>query len=198
MWLPDASGSRRARLPAALLAALLAAGTTAGCTARPLYSSAVATVAATGVPAGDMRAALAAINVAPVQGRPAQEVRNELIFLLSGGRGNAVAPAYSLTLSASPAVTGSTVTNTVGVEQAPTASTLTFTGIYTLSDAATGRIIGRGTRSAVASYDMPRQPFSRDRAARDAENRAARELAALLAAAIAADLATGRNAAASQ
>lgn len=178
---------------AAALAVALAA---AGCTAQPLYSGAVSpAIAPEGAPAGRV-AALAEINVAPVSTRDAQVVRNELIFLLSGGRGNPAGAPYALALRANSRSESSTVVNTVGVEQAPTASVLSFIGTYTLTEVSSGRVLGRGTRRAVASYDVPSQPFAAQRAERDAENRAARELAAFLATAVAADLAHGRNAAA--
>jgi LPS-assembly lipoprotein len=186
MWLPD-------RLLKTVGAAAMAA--LAGCTAGPLYSSSVAPLAVAGAPAPTMSAVLGSVSVSEVRTRQAQEVRNELIFLLSGGRGSPVEAPYTLTLSASSASASSATTVITGVELAPTSAILTFTGAYVLRDSETQRIVGRGTRRATASYDVPLQPFAAQRAVRDAENRAARELAALLAAAVAADLATGRNAA---
>ena len=186
MWLP-----RRLVGAGAALAASL---TLAGCTAQPLYSTSVApSVSEAG---GRTRDALRAVRVAPVNSREAQEVRNELIFLLSGGQGNAKNPAYELALSAYASSVSSTIAPIVGREQVPTSQLLTFTGNYTLTEAGTGRVLGRGTRQALANYDVPVQPFAEQRALRDAQDRAGRELAALLAAAVAADLATGREAAA--
>jgi len=51
------------------------------------------------------------------------------------------------------------------------------TGRYTLVDAATGKTVATGNQQATASFDRPRQEFAVLRAERDAENRAARELA---------------------
>jgi LPS-assembly lipoprotein len=188
MWWPE----RARRLPAAG-GALALAVLVAGCTAQPLYSGSVAP--AVGAPAA-VTAALGQVNVAPVTTREAQEVRNELIFLLSGGRGNPAGAPYELALSAYAFAASSTYTQITAQEQAPNSQVMTFVGSYTITEAATGRVVGSGTRRAAAAYDVPtRQPFAEQRAARDAQNRSARELAALLVAAVAADLATGRNAA---
>lgn len=192
MWLSERRIGCRPAGRAAVLAAALAV--LAGCTAQPLYSSSVSPRAQAGASPSSTAVALTSVNVAPVQTRSAQEVRNELIFLLSGGRGNPSNAAYTVELSAYPYAESSTVTGTVGVEQAATSSVMTFVGQYTLREAATGRIIGTGSRRATAAFDNPRQPYATRRAAIDAENRAGRELAALLASAVAADLATGRNA----
>jgi LPS-assembly lipoprotein len=170
------------------------AAVVAGCTAQPLYSTSVAPAAGNNT---SVTAALGQVNVAPVTTREAQEVRNELIFLLSGGGGNPVDAPYELTLSAYASSQSSTAVNTVGIEQAPTAAIMSFVGTYTLTESGTGRVVGKGTRHATALYDVPiNRPFAEQRSARDAQDRSARELAALLAAAIAADLATGRKAAA--
>lgn len=188
MWWPEPARRLLAVGGVAVVAALAA-----GCTAQPLYSGSVAPEI--GAPAA-VTATLGNVNVAPVGTREAQEVRNELIFLLSGGRGNPVDAPYRLSLSAYASSQSSTVANTVGIEQAPTSSVMTFVGTYTLTESGTGRVLGQGARRAATAYDTPAEPFAAQRVVRDAQNRSARELAALLVAAVAADLATGRNAAA--
>ncbi len=195
MWSPDAlsrTGLRAGRLAAA---GLLGAALLGGCTARPLYSSTVAPAAAAAAGPAEVKTASASVHVEPVSTREAQEVRNELIFLLARGRGNPTDAPYALALSAYAYAENSATTLITGVEQAPTSQILTFVGRYTLKEAATGRVIGSGERRATAALDTPRQPFSARRTLRDAQDRAARELAAFLASAVAADLATGRNAA---
>ncbi|MBX3531241.1 MAG: hypothetical protein KF849_11580 [Rhizobiaceae bacterium] len=190
MWWPERAGRRLSAGSAALVAVLLA-----GCTAQPLYSGSVAPSVNPGA-ATPVKATLGQVNVAPVTTREAQEVRNELIFLLSGGRGNPAAAPYELTLSAYAVAASSTYTQVTTQEKAPNSQIMTFVGTYTIREAGTGRVVGTGTRRATAAYDVPsNQPFAEQRAARDAQNRSARELAALLVAAVAADLATGRNAA---
>ncbi len=174
-----ASPLRRAGLAAAFAGlALLGA-----CTVRPLYMNAPVS------PASDLSytAELASIAVKPVRTREAQEVRNHLIFLLGGGKGEPAEPIYSLELGISSSSQASAVVQ-VGVENEPTASMLTMRSSYRLS-AASGEALASGTREITSSYDVPRQEFAALRAKRDAENRAARELAELVRLAIAQDLA---------
>ena len=80
-----------------------------------------------------------------------------------------------------------TIQRTVDTE--PTSGQVTVTASYKIIDNKTGEPVAAGRRSMVASYDIPRQEFAAVRALRDAENRAARELAEILRAAIAQDLA---------
>lgn len=68
---------------------------------------------------------------------------------------------------------------------------MTLTGTYVITDIRTGKSVARGQRSVTASYDRPRQEFANVRAERDAQNRAARELAELLRLAIAQDMSKG-------
>ena len=57
---------------------------------------------------------------------------------------------------------------------------------YTLTKG--GQAVSTGTRQIAASYDAPRQEYANLRAQRDAEDRAARELAELVRLAVAQDL----------
>lgn len=161
---------------------MLALGVAAGCTARPLYGDLA--------PASGPRSAeLASVAVAPVTTRVGQEVRNHLIFMFGGGQGQPAAPAWNLKLDTS--VTNS-VPSTVTVGRRslePTAGILTVRAAYTLSEAQTGKVVASGRRSVQSPYDIPAQDFAADRAVRDAENRAARELAELLRIVVAQDLA---------
>ena len=180
MSLSDRKAGAGARLISAIMvaAALLAAG---GCTVRPLYGDA-------GIAGGQgASASLAAIEVKPVSTRQALEVRNHLIFLLSGGAGQPAAPTYVLELSVTSATTAA-ATVQVATDNEPSAGTVTVKAVYTLRDAGSGDFISSGTRSTSASFDRLRQEFATMRAERDAENRAARELAELLRLAIVHDL----------
>ena len=69
-----------------------------------------------------------------------------------------------------------------------TAGTVTVIARYELVSSDTGKSISNGTRQANASYDRTGQVFANNRAERDAENRAAREVAESLRLAIASDL----------
>lgn len=184
MSLPERTSNRGRsgrRVGALLLTA--AALFAAGCTVRPLYSD--APVAPGGL---STSAALASVHVKPVKTRYGQEVRNQLIFLLSGGNAQPSSPAYEVDLSVVSARDTSAVTQTTSVNE-PSAGTVTIYATYTLVDTASGKAIGSGTRQLASQYDMPRQEFASYRAQRDAEDRAAREVAELLRLAIAQDIA---------
>lgn len=165
----------------------LAAGLAAvsACTVRPLYSN--STTPASGTVTGSVASELSAVSVKPVITRVGQEVRNHLIFLLGGGRGEPAEPRYSLQLSVSSGIEA-TANIQVNKENEPTAAILTAFATYTLT-ASDGTVVGKGRRQFAASYDVPRQEFAAVRAQRDAENRAARELAELVRLSIAQDLA---------
>lgn len=167
----------RVALAAGLMAAL---GVAAGCTARPLYGD----MAAGTAPAGTS-AALASVDVAPATDRVGQEVRNHLIFLLAGGQGLPASPAWRLTMDTTTTHSSATSVSTARVSLEPTAGIAIVRSVYTLTDTATGRTVASGTRSVQAPYDIPVQDFAAARAVRDAENRAARELAELLRLAVA-------------
>lgn len=82
--------------------ALGAAVLIAGCSVQPLYSSnhgAGSAIGGSVTP--DMRTKLASIAIDPAGDIFGQEVRNELIFLFSGGAGEPANPAYRLSLGLS-------------------------------------------------------------------------------------------------
>jgi LPS-assembly lipoprotein len=178
----------RKSAPAALVLGLVLA--LAGCTVRPLYMKDSATT--TGSTAG-MAANLASIAVNPVGTRYAQLVRNELIFLLGGGAGEATNPRYTLALnvSSSRQATASAATSTIDEVNVPTAAIVTLKASYTLTDAASGQRVASGKRAVTSSIDVPRQQYAALSAEQDAQARSARELAELLRLAIAQDLAKG-------
>lgn len=161
--------------PAVLLVAALALTVASGCTVRPLYSSATSSVG--GVAGED--AGLGSIAINPVSTRYGQEVRNHLIFLFNGGAGQPGSAKYAMDLQVSSINQAAAVIQ-VDDENRPTAGTLRMTGSYVVKDLVTGEVVVRGQRDVSSSYDQPRQQFAAMRARRDAENRAARELAELL------------------
>jgi LPS-assembly lipoprotein len=157
----------------------------AGCTVRPLYGD---VTAATGAPRSSASHALASVEVLPVDDRVGQEVRNHLIFLLTGGAGQPDKPAYTVSLrTASRATAAAVIQSSSADELEPTSSVVTVRATYNLMDA-DGKIVAAGSRSVQAAYDVSRQAFSALRGERDAQNRAARELAEQLRMAIAQDL----------
>ena len=168
----------------AILAALaVSLAVSAGCTVTPLYSNASAQA---GADAG-MAAELSSIAIKPVNTRYAQEVRNHLIFLLNGGGGQPPAARYTLALGIT-ALNESAAVVQIARENEPSAGTVTVISTYALTENATGEAVASGKRQISASYDKPRQEFAALRAQRDAEDRAARELAELLRLALAQDL----------
>lgn len=157
----------------------------AGCTVRPLMATDVA-------PTGAMGEGLSAVAVEPVNTRYAQEVRNQLIFLLNKGQGQPADARYSLALRVRErSLTAARVQ--IATEQEPTASVMQVSADYQLTDARTGAVVAQGKRQISAAYDNPRQEYASLRAERDAQDRAARELAEALHLALAQDLARARN-----
>lgn len=184
MSLPEnsrTSAGRRALLAAGIALAALASA----CTVRPLYSKAPLSPNST----VSARAELASIAIKPVDTRYAQQVRNNLTFAFTGGGARTATPAYSLELNVTEALeSAASIQVATDVDQ-PTAGTVRLTSNYILTDINTGAVVARGRRTMAASYDKPQQEFASYRAQLDAENRAARELAAQLNLAVAQDLA---------
>ncbi len=175
------SSKRPSRISgAALLVALACTALAGACTVTPLYSD-----GGPGTP-GTGGAALGNVSVEEVDTRYAQEVRNHLIFLLSGGAGDPANAPYRLRLSvAKRTISAATIQPVTAREREPTAGRVIMNATYLLVDAATGQPVARGTRQAAASFDRQLQEFAVVRAERDAENRAARELAEMVRLAIA-------------
>jgi LPS-assembly lipoprotein len=164
----------------AVLSLLLAGAV--GCTVRPLYSDAALTPDGT-----TTSAALSSVLIRPARTRDGQEVRNQLIFLFNGGQPQTSSPVYELELGTVVSREISTISQTSSVNQ-PTSGAVTMFSNYTLVDAATQKPVATGRRQITSQYDIPDQEFAAYRAQRDAENRAARELAELLKLAVAQDI----------
>jgi LPS-assembly lipoprotein len=153
------------------LAALLA-----GCF-QPLYGDS----AVTGRPG--VRDALSSINVKQIdapngtpEARIAVELRNQLLFGLTGGAGTN-SPTHELTIG----MASNRTALIVDLEsQRPTMDSFGLDITYTLKDLTTGKTVVRSTTFARVSYDTPttgEQRFARVRGLRDAENRAAKVVA---------------------
>ncbi|WP_235911964.1 LPS assembly lipoprotein LptE [Mesorhizobium xinjiangense] len=154
------------------------------CTVRPLYG---VTVQSFG-PASGATAGLAAIAIKPANTRYEQEVRNHLVFMFGGGAGEPSASRYSLDLGVTSRRESVVSVQRTTSDNEPTAGAVRLRSRYTLTDTATGEIVASGERSVRSSYDIPRQRFAALRAERDAEDRAARELAEQLRLALAQNL----------
>lgn len=174
------NGAGRLSVAAALAAAVLLAG----CTVRPLYDGGSSVTGAI-APSQDIR--LGQIDIGLPDTRQEQEVRNHLLFLFGGGTPQAAEKRYRLELDVTASVTSAAQVQ-VATEEEPTAGLVIMRGTYSLSDIATGEIIASGRRQTTSAYDVPRQEFAALRAVRDAENRAARELAEFIRLAVAQEL----------
>ncbi|WP_350335729.1 LPS assembly lipoprotein LptE [Coralliovum pocilloporae] len=143
----------------------------AGCQVQPLYSSSGTSFSS--VEAGTTSAELASIDVEKAEDRVELETRNALIFSLTGGD----APLdrrYTLQYRVQ-----TTIAN-VGFDpnlSRQTAEQVTAYASFRLYDVTTGERLFQGKSTALASYDRSNQRFANVRARRDAENRAAKEIA---------------------
>jgi LPS-assembly lipoprotein len=158
-----------------VLLALALTGLTAGCF-QPMYGD---KSAASAPPIGDR---LSSVEVAPIDApngtrlsRVGVELRNGLIFGLTGG-GPVAATNYKLDVHLSSSQTQ------VIVDIATARPDIQNYGIdatYTLKDITTGKTVVTGQTFSRVSYDIPgqQQRFAGDRGLRDAENRAAKVIA---------------------
>jgi LPS-assembly lipoprotein len=157
-----------------LAIAMAAAGLVAGCF-QPLYGN-------QSPPTGSVAGALASVEVPPIeapqgtpQARVAVELRNDVIFLLTGGSGG-LSPAHRLKIN----VTVSHAAVIVDIATGRTEDEVTgIDANYTMVELATGRVVATGSSFARVTSDVPgqEQRFARARAQRDAENRAAQVVA---------------------
>ena len=166
---------------AALAFLLATASALAACTVQPLHAT-----GALSTSQGDQR--LAAVAVEPGSGRTHQAVRNGLIRLFSGGAGEADAPTHRLAFALQMRVEQVARVDRPQIEDSqPVSSRLDMIASYTLTGI-DGTVVARGSRTAFVFFDVPEQGFAERRGLRDAEDRAARELAEQLRLAVAAAL----------
>lgn len=152
-----------------VLAVILGLGLLAGCQAQPLY--------------GSMSGSTQSIAVSEADSRVEQVVRNELVLGFGGEQQNG---AYKLNLNVSSSLSGLLPG---GLDNEFSAARTTVTATYVLKSASTGETIKSGSRFVDAQLDLPSQNFAQERAKLEAENRAARQVAALVRADVAAALA---------
>jgi LPS-assembly lipoprotein len=169
MWwskLQRAALSRAARLAVVLAAASL----TAGCW-QPLYGTNPS------VTTDSVRDKMAQIEIPPIpaikgqpQARLAVSLRNSLQYALNGGAGPN-APTYTLKLNIGTTQLSIIVDVTSG---RPDAQVDAVIASYTLIEMATGKVVLNDTTTAHVDYDIPgaAQRFAKQRAQRDAEDRA--------------------------
>ena len=162
------SSDRRFGLSRLVCAVILAASAVAlsGCQVQPLYAE-----------RSNASHAMASVGFADAKDRVSQEVRNRLVFLAGKGAGEAANPEYRLDYEVKTRAIGVLVDSTTDT---PRAGRIMVNVGYTLKKSSTGEILKAGNRSVTALVDYSEQEFAKIRAIRDAENRAAREVAELI------------------
>jgi LPS-assembly lipoprotein len=158
-----------------------------GCTSvRPLYGDYAAPSGRTG--AAGTGGLLARIAVPPIPNRDGVQLRNDLIFELTGGGAEPANPLYRLDVSVSSSQVQLAVQPGTGLSLA---AQLVMTARYTLVPLGGGPPITSGVLTTRVPFERGVQRFANVRAQRDAEDRAARELAGLIRNVLAATLARG-------
>jgi LPS-assembly lipoprotein len=166
--------SARIRIAARLLAVAALAALTAGCF-QPMYAERT-----DGTPG--LREKLMGIELPPIEkanasreARVGVEVRNALAFKLYG-TATGMPPTHRLVIRFTSNKSSLIVDPSTGL---PSSENYGIDCQYNLVDVTTGKSVMTGTTFSRVSYDMPGsyQRFSRNRAVRDAEDRAANEIA---------------------
>jgi len=168
------------RVPIRLAVAMLLAAAAGGCF-QPLYGDR----SLTGGPS--VRDAMRDVEVAAIDGRIGQEVRNDLIFELTGGEGNPVGAPYRVTMTVSSSTFYPVIDLSAG---RPSAETVSLDVLYRVEDVANKKTVLNERALARVTIDRSQQRFARVRAIRDAENRAAKVAAEQMRSRIAAFLLT--------
>ena len=163
-----------------LLAAILAAATLAGGCFQPLYSEYTSSTVG-----GSVKSAMRSIEIPEIKGLMGHYFRNELVFELDGGG----EPDAQRKLRFEAAVSESVEVVTVDYANGRADSAvLVATATWKVTRIGTGEVVSSGTNSVRAPYERSSQRFATVRAARDAQVRAAKNLATIVRGLIAADL----------
>lgn len=166
--------SAKSRIAARLLVVATLAALTAGCF-QPMYAD-----RGDGKPG--LREKLQGVEVPPLdyasaspQARVGVAIRNALMFKMYGS-GTGLPPTYQLKLRFNPSRTSLIVDPNTAL---PTSENYGIDANYALIEIATGKQIMSGNTFSRVTYDIPgqMQRFARARAYRDAEDRAAAEIA---------------------
>jgi LPS-assembly lipoprotein len=161
------------------LAVAAAAGLTAGCF-QPLYGEYAP--AAPGAVNHNVRDAFATVEVDQIaapngtpEARIAVELRNDMIFELTGG-GGAGTPAYRLAIRMKLSKTALIIDLATGRTEAEVVGIDVY---YTLTEIGTKKVVVNSQTFARVSSDVPglQQRFAHQRAQRDAEDRATKVIA---------------------
>ena len=152
----------------ALALVLLLTGLTAGlgaCGFKPLYG-----VDQSGL--SDPQADLASIRVAPIPDRLGQRVRNQLVSYLAP-TGHAAQKRYSLDVSLSLSSEGTALAQ----DESATRYNLQLVATFELTSLANNKKVFSGTARSIAVYNVITSEYATLVARKDAERRAARDVA---------------------
>ncbi|MCP1199296.1 LPS assembly lipoprotein LptE [Notoacmeibacter sp. MSK16QG-6] len=142
----------------------------AACTAQPLYGT-----------GGGVTTNRLPIEVSTISGRAGFMLRDELVFLINGGRSQPVAAPFRLDVDLRKRVRTSNTAPVADGEISRTfAGQVELRGTYKLTIIETGEIVATGERRAFAQYDRSTQLYALRSAEEDAEEDAARELARII------------------
>jgi LPS-assembly lipoprotein len=152
-----------------LAGAAMLAGMLAGCF-QPMYGDR----SLTGSNGPNLREAMRDVEIAKIDGRVGQEIRNDIIFELSGGEGNPVGAPYRLNLVIATNSYSALVDLQTGL---PDNETVAIDISYTLLSIADEKIVLTDKAIARVTIDRTQQRYARVRALRNAENQAAKLVA---------------------
>ncbi|MGL4439434.1 MAG: hypothetical protein ACRCUE_09190 [Bosea sp. (in: a-proteobacteria)] len=159
----------------------MAALSLGGCI-RPLYAPTTASTQG-----GNVRDALAAIDVPMIPDRMGHTMRNELVFLLEG-RDNRAPKRYQLLVATNESVAASIVNSAFQRAEIGTLNGSANYRLMSLSDPT--KQIASGSITGFASFENTPQRFANLRAIREAQQRLAKYLAEQIHLQLAAKLAT--------
>jgi LPS-assembly lipoprotein len=158
---------------AVLVLGLILAPMLGACGFHPLY-------AVPDMPGGSMQAVLRTIYVEPVPDRLGYQMRNKLIDLIDG-QSEAGGARYRLR------ITLTTKSEAIGVQSQTTTSGVTQTAItryndtlkadYELVDAASNKVLNKGTETGLSAYNVLASPYGTLAVQQDADRRAAEDIA---------------------
>ncbi len=180
--------SARIRIAARLLAVAALAAMTAGCF-QPMYAEHT-----DGAPG--LREKLMGVELPPIdkpnasrEARVGIQIRNALAFKLYGSA-TGMPPTHRLDIRFTTSRSSLLVSTATGL---PTSENYGIDAQYNLIDVATNKSVMTGTTFSRVSYDIPGsyQRFARQRAVRDAEDRASNEIAENITTRLAAFFAAG-------
>lgn len=179
------SGNRGDARPTSrlMLAAALAVAALAGGCLQPLYAENTRSITGNSV-----RETLKEVEVPEIKGLVGHYLRNELVFELDGGGEPGRTKRLRFDTKISEALEVVTVDYANGRADS---AILVATATWTLTETASGKVVSSGTNIVRAPYERSSQRFATVRAARDAQIRAAKNLATLIRGQISADLVAG-------